>query len=160
MPLLQGNCIPPVCIRVRFNLGGAAVVVFDSTNGVVDAQRSAGAAVLFAQTLANWIASFAPIDFKCDGCTCHLPAAAPVPTPIPDVFLARAGKWETVIRGGTYTFELGFCRPPKAKLQGPGWIQVPGLSRAARPTQGGKAGRQVAKAAARPRGPAKRRRRS
>jgi hypothetical protein len=116
MPLIQGQCIPPVCFRLRFNLANAAVVVFHRQTRVVDPQRSAAAAQLFAQALANWIQGLQPVDFKCDGCVCHMPRAAPVPVPIPDMFLARAGNWETVIRGGTYTFELGFCHPRSHKL--------------------------------------------
>lgn len=138
MPLINGFCVPPVCLRRTLNQGKAKLIYTATVGGV--AKPAIDVSAKFPDMLKkglNQLRDAATID--CDGCHCfklkewNPPLAMAIPP------YAVETSTDTDLNGvvNVYTYEvtgavydvksIGICYPPGTKVQVEGkWVPVEG----------------------------------
>lgn len=116
MPLIKGICIPPICCTIKFDLSQAFVEEVSATgtkkvdNPLVDLDA-------IKAPFKN------PVEFGCDGCSCHKPNYNPPwepmnPIPVPNLGFTKGGKTTSYqVAGGRQQVKWGYCLAAGTKFR-------------------------------------------
>jgi hypothetical protein len=138
MPLINGICVPPICLDRALIVGGAKLMLTQTVGGVAGAPRNVSA-VLPALLKKGINELTAAKDVDCDGCNCFKvkrwnpplnmvipPYAVETNTSTDPNGVVIVDTYEIV--GATYLLKsVGICYPPGTKVQvGGQWVPVEG----------------------------------